>query len=737
MNEHRTRFLPRPAHGGERAALLARAIVYATAMGMLVAPYSVAAGVIAGVAGTTLGVLVAERMRDLPLRLSAVALAALAAALLGVGLRALLVGTTPLPWLLGPELGFRVGEVVLWGALGAASAFWLRTLGARRPNLTVIEIAGVAAALVAGFAAHREGMVSRPLWIGDWAWSRDIDPAVVLLLIGGVAALLLAVLLVREHQGRRLALHFGALLAIGGVMVLFIQSTGLPQPKDDALGLTGKSEEEERRAREERARRARRGQGDPTDSEQRVRPEDFDFQDEYESSEGDSPPVAVVQLRDEYSPPTEVYYFRQSALSQYNGRRLVSTTRDDVDRDIPWGFAADAFAVDEVPPQSIDRRELEFAVALLAEHPRPFALDSPVRIAPLPNPDPLRFQRFFEVTARVQTTPYELLLDREAGDAVWSRDVWAHYTTMPNDPRYETLARELLGALPSEYAESPLAKALVIKQYLDTKGIYSRRNRHTSTSDPTASFLFGDKTGYCVHFAHAATYLLRSVGVPARVAVGYASPEEHRGLGADILLRGANAHAWPEIYLRGLGWTVVDLSPEQTLDEPLSRPDRRLQSMLGEMMRQRTKAEEAYFAEQRGWLTLAHLRALLLGAALATCVAAGAVKLYRRLAPHVAAPPHLYRLAYRAAMDRLADVGLHRTPGETRERFAARAAALAPAFSEVTSLHLAWALGSRRLPDPHALRELCDELRRELEQKVPAWRRLLGGVNPFSWVRVR
>ena len=45
---------------------------------------------------------------------------------------------------------------------------------------------GRALAIVAGFAAHREGMVHRPLMIGDWAWSRGIDPALILLALAAL-----------------------------------------------------------------------------------------------------------------------------------------------------------------------------------------------------------------------------------------------------------------------------------------------------------------------------------------------------------------------------------------------------------------------------------------------------------------------------------------------------------------------------------------------------------------------
>ena len=53
-------------------------------------------------------------------------------------------------------------------------------------------------------------------------------------------------------------------------------------------------------------------------------------------------------LHDDYSPPTGVYYFRQGAFSQFNGRRLIATTRDGLDTDVLDGFPVDQLNVPEM-----------------------------------------------------------------------------------------------------------------------------------------------------------------------------------------------------------------------------------------------------------------------------------------------------------------------------------------------------------------------------------------------------
>jgi len=729
--------LPTPKKRGDDAARrpsrwpgVLRALVLAAAAVVLCWPLTVGGGVVAAAVGGLAGALGADALarRRPPLRLAGALGLALLAFLLGAwGVRTLSASAL-FAGLLGPVAALRLTEAVRWFFLTAPVVFGLRFAARRRPLLALLEVLAVAVAVAASFAAHREGMVHRPLSIGDWAWSRGIDPAFVFLALGGLATLLLAVLLISEERRRRLPLHLSALFLVALVLLLVIRVGGLPKPQPAGdLGLTG-DPEAETEADQEGEIEGRGGRG----GQPREQLDDLEFKNEYGSS-GAQAPVAVVVLHDDYSPPAGAYYFRQTVFSQYNGRRLVQATRDDVDRDVVRRFPAAPIEVAEAPPAGHGRRPLRTSVGLLIDHVRPFGLDSPVTLRPIPNPNPLRFQRAFEVRSHVQTLSYEELIGRRPGNPEWTPEQWEHYTEAPRDPRYFETAEEQMDWLRPEYAGDPLAQALAIKSYLDENGVYSRRSRHADGPDPVSSFLFGDLTGYCVHFAHAATYLFRSLGLPARVAAGYAVAEASRGTGSSIMIRGADAHAWPEVYLEGVGWVVVDVVPQTTLEEPTESPDQELQRMLGEMMRQ--GAEEEGFEEASAfdfsvlrWLVLILLLALLLLAYL--------IKLGRSLAPRFAAPHDRHRYAYRAALDRFADVGVVRRFGESREGFARRSRELAPSFADLTERHLGSALGSRRRADGDELRALATATRREL-RRLPAWRRWLGWLNPVSWIWAR
>jgi hypothetical protein len=181
----------------------------------------------------------------------------------------------------------------------------------------------------------------------------------------------------------------------------------------------------------------------------------------------------------------------------------------------------------------------------------------------------------------------------------------------------------------------------------------------------------------------------------------------------------------------------VDPAPHQTLDEPLPNTDQTLQSMLGEMMRKQAGEPDPYEEERRLLPTLAQVAKAASLLLLLTLLAALVVKVYRRSVPAFTQGEGLYRVGYRAAMDRLAEVGFRRQHGESRERFAARVRGAFPSFAAVTEQHLRWALGSRRLEQPESVRVLARELQTELWRVVPPWRRALGWLNPFSWVGVR
>ena len=82
----------------------------------------------------------------------------------------------------------------------------------------------------------------------------------------------------------------------------------------------------------------------------------------------------------------------------------------------------------------------------------------------------------------------------------------------------------------------------------------------TSPVQVVASFL-DERAGYCVHYSAAFTLMARSLGLPTRIAVGYASTSTAASKGDWVTIGGSQLHAWPEVWIDGVGWLAFEPTP--------------------------------------------------------------------------------------------------------------------------------------------------------------------------------
>ena len=400
---------------------------------------------------------------------------------------------------------FNTGEFIKFFAISASLTVCLRVLAQRTSYGAVIEILFVATAFVITLSAHRNGMIHRPFVIGDYALTRGIDPSSILMAFGCGAVLSLAALLMIENNHRRLPYHFTVLGLLCFSLLFYVRMFGLPTPQlTDDLGLTGQEQ--------------------AGNSAQRENP----FRDSENTAEDKEAPVAVVVFRDDYEPLNGSYYFRESAYSQFNGTMLDFTTRSDMDQDLIANFTNSRIEANQLPRAEDQRTPVRASIGMLISHRTPFGLESPVAYENTANPNNLRFKRTYDAYSLAPEYDFNYLLGRELGRADWSQEVWDEYLELPDDPRYTELAASLIADLKPEYTDDPFAKAWAVKTYLDENGIYSLKNDHAYETDPAASFLFGDLTGYCMHFSFAATYMFRSLGIPRESASATRFPQATR-----------------------------------------------------------------------------------------------------------------------------------------------------------------------------------------------------------------
>lgn len=718
----------RSASAGFASALaeIGRATIHGLSWSVLVATMAPSGSILAAFLGGFSGCLIGDKLGRTRLRASAIVVAAVLLVAVVAALRSSLTHGSMLAAALGPIGALRLAGMLTALLVAAISSTAMRAGSTRKPIFAVFELLLVAVAFAQLFVPHRHGAINRPFYLADWIIALGWDPTWLFLFMGGTATVFGLVLLLREQRFGRAVVNLGVVALLLAMIVVATPMLGMPPPPDGGGGLGLRPEQSDGKdgGSEKQAR------GGPSASE-------LEFRNKYNTG-GSRVPVAVVLFHDDYSPPSGVYYFRQGAFSQYNGRKLVVSGRQDIDNDLIPHFPTRLIEIENAPSANENRGPLETTVALMADHTQPFALEAPIEVEPLENPSPNRFRRVYRATSGVLTADYASMLDARLGSPDWSREQWAHYTETPPDPRYVELGTEIAEALPDELANNPIAKAFAITGWLGREGIYSLKNQHSGADDPTASFLFGDRTGYCVHFSHAATYLMRSLGVPARVATGYAVSESARQGGSSLLLSGGASHAWPEVYIGGYGWVVLDVYPERALDPPEQPMDADLQRLLGELARgaspiplSATDLPRIKELVRRVTLTAGSWFLVLL-AALLLFLYAG--KAWRRLAPAWAGAAAMPRLVYRAELDRIGEVAIRREVGESRESFANRIGDRLPSFAPLTMTHVAAAYGGQ-VSDPRKLRDEAANVRRDIRGRFPFWKRFLGLITPWSWLR--
>ena len=153
----------------------------------------------------------------------------------------------------------------------------------------------------------------------------------------------------------------------------------------------------------------------------------------------------------------------------------------------------------------------------------------------------------YSVDSRLPAAKPEQL--RQAGQA-YPEWIQKTYIALPESVprRVWDLALDLTATKKTAYD-----KALAIESYLRTFPYTLDLGPPPADRDLVDYFLFDLQRGYCDYYASAMVVLARAAGLPARVAIGYASgtylPEQ-----AIYNVTEADAHAWAEVYFPGYGW---------------------------------------------------------------------------------------------------------------------------------------------------------------------------------------
>jgi len=154
------------------------------------------------------------------------------------------------------------------------------------------------------------------------------------------------------------------------------------------------------------------------------------------------------------------------------------------------------------------------------------------------------------------------------------------YLQLPKD--FPESIRELVAEL-SLNQETPYDIAFAITSYLRAEIFYDEEiPSPPRDQDPIEWFLFTWKRGFCNYSASANVVMLRAVGIPARLAVGFAQGD--RDEQGDFLIQQSDAHTWPEVYFPDLGWVEFEPTPSERLFIRPSGSDAVGSNELGDML---------------------------------------------------------------------------------------------------------------------------------------------------------
>jgi len=137
----------------------------------------------------------------------------------------------------------------------------------------------------------------------------------------------------------------------------------------------------------------------------------------------------------------------------------------------------------------------------------------------------------------------------------------AALTQLPPELRtseFTDLHAEIARSVPSN---DPAELCAAIAEFLAVRCTYDRREPVGPYAAPLLNFLHGERHGYCMHFASAAAILLRTAGIPCRIAVGLYGGEPDPAVPGGRVYGSQHGHAWVELPIAGMGWVVYDPTP--------------------------------------------------------------------------------------------------------------------------------------------------------------------------------
>lgn len=297
---------------------------------------------------------------------------------------------------------------------------------------------------------------------------------------------------------------------------------------------------------------------------------------------------------------------------------------------------------------------------------------------------------------------------------------------------------------------TPYGKTVALQRFFRSRFTYDERVAAGHRIESLIDFL-RVRRGYCEQFAGTMAVMARSLGLPARVAVGFTAGER---IGDDVFrVTTRHAHAWPEIFFAGVGWLAFEPTPragfahpppytlpasgereerQPAAESPGATPTTRPQptEAAAEHRPERAGRDGGGAGARRVALTV------VLVAAAAAAPKTWALARRARRRRRVSDPGDAVAVRYREFLEWCAAAGFGRAPAETPAEHAERLAGIArnagPPARELAALAARALWAPRNGLDPSDAERLATQTRRALGDAVGRGRRILAasGVVP-------
>jgi len=455
-------------------------------------------------------------------------------------------------------------------------------------------------------------------------------------------------------------------------------------------------------------------------------------------------------------------YWRTAALDRFDGREWeLSATTDQI---AEGGLSSDVLRPlgDRTVFQRVTMDQLETYWLPAADRPVRFSSgDFRVRYdretATLIADDATEEGTTYEVVSVVPSYTADQLRRADRRIPEWVE----HALEMPED--FSGLAADLAREVTAG-ADTDFDRAMALQTFFRETGgfTYSTEVSPGQSTEAIESFLL-ERVGYCEQFAGTFAAMARSLGIPARVGVGFSWGEQDPNDPTRYEVLGRNAHAWPEVWLGEYGWVPFEPTPgrgnpaaenytglaaaQQTEVPPDASTTTTTVAPEDAVTTTTLAADEAEVAvveddrpagatdDVAGGLLRALAVVIAVAAVYGLAVPGGLAVRRRRRRERATTPGSRVELAWQEATESLTAVGLRPRPEETHAEVAARASAALPAAGPVLARLAATADAAVFGPSPteadaEAAAESATEVDRIVDERLGPRGRLRRRLDP-------